>query len=78
MEFTSTKGKGYLITEAASTGITPRVIQEEDQTTKFIAEIQEAETPNRNGRIYSKEALDAAIRHYSIQEKLKAKALYGK
>lgn len=77
MEFTSTKGKGYLITEAASTGITPRVIQEEDQTTKFIAEIQEAEAPNRNGRIYSKEALDAAIRHYSIQEKLKAKALYG-
>lgn len=77
MEFTSTKGKGYLITEAASTGITPRVIQEEEQTTKFIAEIQEAEAPNRNGRIYSKEALDAAIRHYSIQEKLKAKALYG-
>ena len=75
MEFTSTKGKGYLITEAASTGITPRIVHDSEVTTKFVAEIQEAEAPNRNGRIYSKEALDSAIRHYSIQEKLKNKAL---
>lgn len=76
MTYVSTKGKGYLITEAATAVITPRVVQEDEQSTKFIAEIQEAEAPNRNGRIYSKEALDAAVRHYSIQEKLKAKALY--
>ena len=75
MEFTSTKGKGYLITEAATTGISPRIVHDSEVTTKFVAEIQEAEAPNRNGRIYSKEALDSAIRHYSIQEKLKNKAL---
>lgn len=65
MEFTSTKGKGYLITEAATTGISPRIVHDSEVTTKFVAEIQEAEAPNRNGRIYSKEALDSAIRHYS-------------
>lgn len=75
MEFTSTKGKGYLITEAATTGISPRIVHDSEVTTKFVAEIQEAEAPNRNGRIYSKEALDSAIRHYGIQEKLKNKAL---
>lgn len=75
MEFTSIKGKGYLITEAATTGISPRIVHDSEVTTKFVAEIQEAEAPNRNGRIYSKEALDSAIRHYSIQEKLKNKSL---
>lgn len=52
-------------------------MSESNNVTKFVAEIQEAEAPNRNRRIYSKEALESAIMHYSIQEKLKYKSLFG-
>lgn len=71
------KGKGYIITESASNNITPSMIVEKPNSVKFVAEIQEAEAPNRNKRIYSKLAIDEAIKHYTIQEKLKNKALYG-
>lgn len=74
----STKDKGYIIFEAASANITPAMITDEQKVARFVAQLQEAEEPNRNNRIYSKNAIDGAIKHYSVQEKLKTKTLYGR
>lgn len=41
---------------------------------RFIATLQEANKPNRNGRIYTKEAIDAALKHPLIQEKLRTRS----
>ena len=40
-------------------------------TIEFIAVLQEADTPNRNGRIYPKEALERALQAPQIQERLR-------
>lgn len=77
MSYTNTKGKGYIIYEAASNSLTPTLISEQPKFLKFTAELQEAETPNRNRRIYSKEAIDSGIKHYTVQEKLRTKTFYG-
>ena len=60
------KGKGFIITESASNNITPSMIVEKPNSVKFVAEIQEAEAPNRNKRIYSKLAIDEAIKHSTV------------
>lgn len=73
-----TSKRGYLIIESALNEMDPVILSEEQNTIRFKAQLQEAEMPNRNRRIYSKDAIDNAIKHYSVQEKMKYKAFYGR
>ena len=68
--------QAYLITEE-TVASAPDVMSDNSQSIKFTAELQEAERPNRNGRIYGKNIIDQALNHYSVQEKIKNKAFYG-
>lgn len=43
----------------------------------FEAELQRADEPNRNGRIYAKSALAKALNHFSVQEKLQMGSFLG-
>lgn len=45
--------------------------------TIFTTILQRAEAPNRNGRIYSKKAIDEALSRKIVQEKLQHKKWYG-
>lgn len=45
--------------------------------TIFKAILQEAGKPNRNGRIYTKKAIDEALHRTMVVEKLQHKAFYG-
>lgn len=45
--------------------------------TIFKAILQEAEVPNRNGRIYTKKAIDEALHRQMIQEKILHKTWFG-
>jgi len=69
--------QAYLITEE-TVASAPDVMSDNSQSIKFTAELQEAERPNRNGRIYGKNIIDQALNHYSVQEKIKNKAFYGR
>lgn len=51
---------------------------DDDQPIVFKAELQEADAPNRNNRIYTKRALEEALNHYSVKEKIANKSWYGK
>ena len=73
-----TSKRGYLIIESALNETDPIILSEEQNTIRFKAQLQEAEMPNRNRRVYSKDAIDGAIKHYSVQEKMKYKAFYGR
>jgi len=44
---------------------------------EFIAVLQEADAPNRNGRIYPKHVLEKALNAPFVQEKLRTKTFYG-
>lgn len=57
--------KGYVITENAVTS-KPVIIDENSSVVKFKCELQESDAPNRNGRIYSKEAIDSGMKHCSV------------
>lgn len=74
---TLNNNEAYVITETALT-TSPEIIEDNGKTIKFVAELQEAEAPNRNGRIYSREAIENALNHYSVQEKIRNKAFYGR
>lgn len=45
--------------------------------TIFTSILQKAESPNRNGRIYSKKSIDEALNRKMVQEKLQHKKWYG-
>lgn len=68
--------RGYLLMES-SISSKPKVIQDTASSVTFVANLQESSAPNRNGRIYDKDALDNALRHYSVAEKLRHKTFYG-
>lgn len=46
-------------------------------TTIFQIILQEADKPNRNGRVYTKNAIAKALRNPFIQEKLRKRTWYG-
>lgn len=79
--------KGYIVAEEAISS-SPKIVKNystilneshnsDKNVVKFEAELQEADAPNRNGRIYDRAAIVSALNHYSIKEKLKHKTFYG-
>jgi hypothetical protein len=64
----------FIINESAITS--GAVIEKKSvDTITFIATLQEADAPNRNGRIYPKSVLEEGIRSPYIQERLRTKSL---
>jgi len=68
--------KSYIISEAVVED-KPKIIDDSNGVVKFTAELQEAERPNRNGRIYGKQVINDALNHYSVKEKIQNKTFYG-
>ena len=52
------------------------VSKKNPNTIEFIAVLQEANRPNRNGRVYKKEVLEQALNAPYIQERIRTKTLY--
>ena len=67
--------KKSLILESAVQG-NISIANRNNDSIRFIAVLQEANKPNRNGRIYPKEHIDAALKHPIIQEKLRTKTWF--
>ena len=67
----------FIIYESALSSSIRGVQSQENDTIEFIATLQEANVKNRNGRIYPKEVIDAALKGPIIQEKLKTNTLFG-
>jgi hypothetical protein len=64
----------FIINESAITS--PAIVEKRNtDTITFIATLQEADAPNRNGRIYPKSVLEEGIRAPYIQERLRTKSL---
>ena len=68
---------GVLLTEAVTLSSDPKIMKETGYSVVFQAQLQTADTPNRNGRIYSKETLEAALTAPNVKEKIEHKAFYG-
>jgi len=68
---------GYLVTESVTISTDPKILRETESSVIFQAQLQTADTPNRNGRIYSKDTLDAALAAPNVKEKIEHKAFYG-
>lgn len=66
-----------LICEEAYTSKPTIIKQTNVDTTIFKTILQEAEVPNRNGRIYTKKAIDEALNRPVILERLQHKTWYG-
>lgn len=67
---------GYLLSEA-TVSAKPKIIVDKRDCTIIETILQEAEVPNRNGRIYSKSCLLSGVMNPRIQEQLKKKTLVG-
>jgi hypothetical protein len=67
--------KNFLIRESAFEA-TPSVEKKEKNTIEFIAVLQEAGVPNRNGRIYHKYVLEQALNSPYVQERIRTKSFY--
>lgn len=68
---------GVLLTEAVTLSSDPKIMKETGYSVVFQAQLQTADTPNRNGRIYSKETLESALSAPNVKEKIEHKAFYG-
>lgn len=69
---------GYLILEAASERDIPTKVRDISRDEVVIETVlQEAQVPNRNKRLYTKEAIESGIKNPMFQEKLKKKNLFG-
>lgn len=67
---------GVIITES-SYEAKPKILHDSVDVTIIETILQEAEAPNRNGRIYSKSALLSGINAPMVQEKIKKKTFVG-
>ena len=65
----------FLINESAISAA-PTISKVNANTLEFIAVLQEADRPNRNGRMYPKTVLEQALNAPYIQERLKTKSMY--
>lgn len=72
------RSEGFLIVEQTSQTMIPNVINNKDTSITFECQLQEAEVPNRNKRIYSKDALFEALSSDVIKEKLNKGTFYGR
>ena len=68
--------KTFIIQESAFSAETS-ITKNNSNTIEFIAVLQEADRPNRNGRIYPKSVLEKAIDSPYIRERIATKSLYG-
>ena len=68
--------KAYLINESNTTS-QPEVVQDNNKSVRFIAELQEADRQNRNGRVYRKDVIQSGLDSPVIQEKLERRTFYG-
>ncbi|QDJ97775.1 hypothetical protein PALS2_150 [Staphylococcus phage PALS_2] len=68
--------KAYLINESNTTS-QPEVVQDNNKSVRFIAELQEADRQNRNGRVYRKDVIQSGLDSPVIQEKLARRTFYG-
>jgi hypothetical protein len=66
----------FLIQESAFSN-TPVISKKNEHTVEFIAVLQEADRPNRNGRIYYKTVLEQALQSPYIQERLRTNSFFG-
>lgn len=69
--------QAYVINESSNSS-QPEVIQDNNKAVKFIAELQEADRQNRNGRVYRKDVIQSGLDSPVIQEKLARKTFYGR
>jgi len=69
--------EGFLIVEDSSVSSLPQILADNNRSVMVEVVLQEAETPNRNGRIYARDALFNALNGPMIQEKLAKKTFYG-
>lgn len=69
---------GYLVSESITLGSNTKVIKEKESSVVFQAQLQEANVPNRNGRIYPKEVIQTALDAPNVREKIEHKAFYGR
>jgi hypothetical protein len=65
----------FLISESAYSAA-PVISKRNPNTVEFIAVMQEADRPNRNGRIYYKTVLEQALKSPYVQERLNTKTFY--
>jgi hypothetical protein len=65
----------YIINESAVSAL-PSISKKHKDTVEFIAIMQEADRPNRNGRIYFKKVLEEALNSPYVQERLRTKSFY--
>jgi hypothetical protein len=68
--------KNFLIQESAMS-VMPQISKRNENTVEFIAVLQEANRPNRNGRIYRKEVLEQALAAPYVQERLRTNSFFG-
>jgi hypothetical protein len=68
--------KNFLIQESAMS-IMPQISKRNENTVEFIAVLQEANRPNRNGRIYRKEVLEQALAAPYVQERLRTNSFFS-
>jgi hypothetical protein len=65
----------FLINESAFSA-TPTISKRNPNTVEFVAVMQEADRPNRNGRIYYKTVLEQALKAPYVQERLATKSFF--
>jgi hypothetical protein len=68
--------KNFLIQESAMS-VMPQISKRNENTVEFIAVLQEANRPNRNGRIYRKEVLEQALAAPYVQERIRTNSFFG-
>lgn len=66
----------FLINESASYS-NVNIQKKNENTVEFITILQEADSLNRNGRIYKKSVLENGINSPYIKERLATKSLYS-
>lgn len=69
--------EAFLVVEDVGNSTVPSIIANQNRSVLFEAELQEANKPNRNGRIYDRDALVESLNGSIIAEKLKRKTFYG-
>jgi hypothetical protein len=68
--------KNYILNEAAFTSPVSISAKKTDSV-EFITTLQEADAPNRNGRVYPKKVLEAALQSPYVQERLRTSSFIG-
>jgi hypothetical protein len=68
--------KNVIIQESAFNGEVS-ITQDNKRTIEFIAVLQEADKPNRNGRVYPKAVLEHALNSPYVRERIATKTFYS-